>query len=393
MTDTPTLLQPTNQRSGERYVFIDLYRAAVILLMLEGHVLRAFLPISTQRNTFFQLHEFFHGLSAPAFLFGAGLTFVVSTRKRWEAYHHWDPPLARRLRRFLLVILLGLALHLPYYSFRKVALDLSQTEVLQLFQFDVLHCIGIGLLSLHGLIFFFKRESRFYSLVISTIIAVCFATPLIWDIDFLKYLSPFLSQIFNGNHGSPFPLFPYVGFLYAGVIVSWEFSVAVEEKREKKYFYWLTVVGMIFIIAGFVFDWLPWYLYPTYNYWFTSPNYFLVRLGSLMVIISAFWYFTQNLKNARKIFTVLGIESLFVYVLHLLVLYGSSMNPQLNMQVIFGLNRSFVETVGLFAGLFFLMLISALLWNYLKRKHFPAYRWVQIIVGGVFLYFLFTSDF
>ncbi|MBA4312102.1 MAG: hypothetical protein C0417_05690 [Chlorobiaceae bacterium] len=393
MTNSDTLLQLPTQRSGERYVFIDLYRSAVILLMLEGHVLRAFLPASLQREPLFQLHEFFHGLSAPAFLFGAGLTFVISTRKRWEAYHHWDPPLAKRLRRFLLVILLGLALHLPYFSFRKVMLELSSPEVLQLFQFDVLHCIGIGLLSLHGLIFFFKHESRFYSLVITTIFVVCFTTPFVWDLDFLKYIPPAFAQMFNGNHGSPFPLFPYVGFLYAGVIVSWEFLVAVEHNREGKFMYWLAVLGMIFIIAGFLFDMIPWHLYATYNYWFTSPNYFLIRLGSLMAIIAGFWYLSRAIKQPKKIFTVLGIESLFVYVLHLLVLYGSSMNPQLNMQVVFGLNRSFIETIGLFAGLFFLMLSSALLWNYLKRKHFPTYRWIQITIGGVFLYFLFTRDF
>jgi hypothetical protein len=229
--------------------------------------------------------------------------------------------------------------------------------------------------------------------VITTIFVVCFTTPFAWDLDFIKYIPAAFAQIFNGNHGSPFPLFPYVGFLYAGVIVSWEFLVAVEHKREAKFMYWLAVLGMIFIIAGFLFDMVPWHLYATYNYWFTSPNYFLIRLGSLMAIIAGFWYLSRAIKQPKKIFTVLGIESLFVYVLHLLVLYGSSMNPQLNMQVIFGLNRSFVETIGLFAGLFFLMLFSALLWNYLKRKHFPTYRWIQITIGGVFLYFLFTRDF
>lgn len=393
MAEFDTPLPPPAGEGGRRYLFIDLYRTAVIILMLEGHVFRAFLPASVQRNPFFQIHEFFHGLSAPAFLFGAGLTFVISTRKRWEAYHHWDPPLARRLRRFVLVIFLGLAMHLPYYSFRKVMLDLKPDEILQLFQFDVLHCIGIGLLSLHGLIFFFKRESRFYSLVISSVIIVCFTTPLFWEIDFLRYLHPAVSQMFNGNHGSPFPLFPYVGFLYAGVIVSWEFLVAVEKQAERRYFYWLSVAGMSFIILGFVSDQLPWRVYANYNYWFTSPNYFLVRLGSLMVIISGMWYLSRGINRAKKIFTVLGIESLFVYVLHLLVLYGSSMNPGLNMQMIFGLDRTLGETALLFTGLLILMLISASLWDHVKQRHILYYRWSQILVGGVFLYFLFTRDF
>ena len=144
-----------------RYLFIDLYRSAVILLMLEGHVFRALLPSDIQQTVVFQIHELFHGISAPAFLFGAGLTFVISTRRRWEEYHHWDPPLARRLKRLLLVILLGLAVHLPYFSIRKIIIDGTTSDYLQLFQCDVLHCIGIGLLALHALVFFFKTETRF----------------------------------------------------------------------------------------------------------------------------------------------------------------------------------------------------------------------------------------
>ncbi len=386
-------MQPNRKNPKQRYVFIDLYRSAVILLMLEGHVFRTFLPSDIQQSPWFQIHEFFHGLSAPAFLFGAGLTFVISTRRRWEEYHHWDPPLAKRIRRLLLVILLGLALHLPYFSLRKILFEGTLSDYLQLFQFDVLHCIGIGLLSLHGLIFFFKYETRFYSLVIASIFIVCFTTPIVWDIDFLKYFPPAISQMFNGFHGSPFPIFPYVGFLYAGVIVSWEFLVAAECKREKRFMSWLAIVGMIFIIFGYMFDVLPFQVYPTYNYWFTSPNYFLVRTGSLMVILAAFWYLSQRLPQPGKIWTVLGIESLFVYVLHLLFIFGSVINPKLNLQVIFGNQLSVFQTTGIFIGLFVLMLLSALGWNYLKEKHFNIYRVMQFVAIGIFLYLFFMREY
>jgi hypothetical protein len=393
MPETSVLLQPNRKNPKQRYVFIDLYRSAVILLMLEGHVFRTFLPSNIQQSPWFQIHEFFHGLSAPAFLFGAGLTFVISTRRRWEEYHHWDPPLAKRIRRLLLVILLGLALHLPYFSLRKILFEGTLTDYLQLFQFDVLHCIGIGLLSLHGLIFFFKYETRFYSLVIASIFIVCFTTPIVWDIDFLKFLSPSIAQMFNGFHGSPFPIFPYVGFLYAGVIVSWEFLIAAECKRENFFMFWLAIVGMIFIIFGYIFDVLPFQVYPTYNYWFTSPNYFLVRTGSLMVILAAFWYLSRRLPQPGKIWIVLGIESLFVYVLHLLFLFGSVVNPKLNLQVIFGNHLSLFQATGIFIGLFIAMFLSALGWNYLKEKHFNIYRIIQFAAIGIFLCLFFMREY
>jgi hypothetical protein len=229
--------------------------------------------------------------------------------------------------------------------------------------------------------------------VLSTIAGVCFLTPIVWDVDFSKIISIPFAQMFNGRQGSPFPMFPYVGFLYAGVIVSWEFLIAVEKKRERKFMYWLAVTGMIAIIAGFIFDSLPIQLYHTYDYWFTSPNYFLVRGGSLMVVIAAFWHLSHRVNSPKRIWTVLGIESLFVYVFHLLVIYGSSVNPNMNLQAIVGNQCTVWQAGGLVICVIAAMLGSALLWNYLKRNHFTLYRILQFAGGMLFLFFLFTRDF
>ncbi len=376
-----------------RFIFIDLYRSAVILLMLEGHVLRTFLLPGIQRSDAFQLHEFLHGLSAPAFLFGAGLTFVISTRRRWEGYHHWGPPLSRRVRRLLLVFSLGLALHLPYFSARKIIIDGTLADQFQLFRFDVLHCIGVGLLALHALVFLFKTEVRFYGLVLATIVSVCFLTPLVWDIDFSRFLWPPLAQMFNGNHGSPFPLFPYLGFLFAGVIVSWEYLIAYEERREQSFMLKLYFLGAVMVFLGMVFDLLPMSIYPTYNYWFTSPNYFLVRTGSLMILLSLFWYAGRRFSVIPRIYTVLGVESLFVYVLHLIVIYGSVINPGLNLQAMIGTTLTVLPSMAIFGILLVAMLILALGWNMLKERHYAYYRLSQVVAASVFLILLFTRDF
>ena len=377
----------------QRYLFIDLYRSAVIILMLEGHVFRTLLSPIIQQNDFFQFHEFLHGLSAPAFLFGAGLTFVISTRKRWGSYHHWGLPLERRLRRIVVVLLLGLMLHLPYFSIRKIIIDGTTADYLQLFQFDVLHCIGIGLLSLHALVFLFKSEARFYGLVMMTIVAVCFLTPLMWDVDFLQYFPAPIAQVFNGNHGSPFPLFPYVGFLFAGVIVSWEFLIAAEKHRERQFMRRVAVIGFFLIVAGIMFDLFPARLYPSYNYWFTSPNYFLVRTGSLMMIVAAFWYVSHNIQYLRPLTTVLGRESLFVYVLHLIVLYGTAANTEVNLRWFLGTNLNVGQASEVFFAMVVAMLLAASAWGMLKQKYFNTYRLFQLAGSGLFIYYFFTRDF
>jgi hypothetical protein len=297
------------------------------------------------------------------------------------------------VRRLVVVLLLGLAIHLPFYSIRKIILDATTADYLVLFQSDVLACIGIGLLSLHGIVFFFKKEPKFYALVLAAVIGVCLLTPIAWQHDVYGALPVPLAQLLNGNNGSFFPLFPYVGFLFAGVLVSWEYLVAVRHARQSRFMLHLALIGAACIIGGTVFDAIPVQVYRDYNFWVTSPNYFLIRVGMLMVLASAMWYVSQFTENAPAYLTVMGRESLAVYVAHLLVLYGSAMNPMMNLQVQLGAGKTLGESILIAAGLTAAMFAFAQSWHTLKRDHATTLRIIQLAASGVFVYFLFTRDF
>ena len=361
--------------------------------MLEGHVFRSLLSRDLQQSDLFQLHEFFHGLTAPAFLFGAGLTFVISTRKRWDEYHRWGEPVARRLRRYLLILALGLVVHLPFFSFRKIMVEGTTADLLQLFQSDVLACIGFGLMFLQALVFLFKSETRFYVTVSVITGQICVLTPLLWEIDFLNFLPLPAAQLLNGLHGSAFPLFPFVGFLFAGAIVSWEFLAAAEKGSEVQFAQRLSMVGTGFILAGVVLDVMPVQIYPSYNFWFTSPEYFLIRTGALLLITCGFWSIAGRFRQKEGFLTLLGRESLFVYVIHLFLLYGSAVNPQLDLQEILGQDLGIGASLGVLLALTAFLFACAAVWNFLRRNHLPVYRVIQLGVSGVFLYLFFTRDF
>lgn len=390
--------------SSNRYVFIDLFRGAAVLFMLQGHVFRALIDPSIQQHPAYSFHDLFHGVTAPAFLFGAGLTFVISTRKRWEAYHHFSRHFLRRIGRMVIVILLGTALHLPYFSLRKIITEGTSNDYLLLFQCDVLHCIGLGLLTLQALIFFFKTERRFYGFALVSGTVVPLLTPLVWDIDFLRLYPPAIAQLFNSMHGSPFPLFPFVGFLIAGVIVSWEFQLAAERQSseseeapdpQRRFMRRLLWLGPVLITCGLLFNALPLQLYPTVNFWYTSPNYFLIRIGVLLLITAGIWHAANLLQRQslsggfwRSItgaFTLMGKESLLVYVLHLVILYGSVINADFNIRGFVGTHLNLLEASGVLILFTAGLLAAAWGWNALKNKKPFLYRIVQYTAAVVFL--------
>ncbi len=66
----------------KRLIFIDYYRMVIILLMIQGHTLRALLEKELKAGLWFKFHEFVHGAVAPGFLFLSGFLFYYTIKKK-----------------------------------------------------------------------------------------------------------------------------------------------------------------------------------------------------------------------------------------------------------------------------------------------------------------------
>src|SRR6185503_5749025 len=103
----------------------------------------------------------------------------------------------------------------------------------------------------------------------------------------------FVASYLNGvhNQGKPlpwlFPIFPWTAFAFAGVVV----ACVVLSERVKRFGGFLVPLvlgsGLLVSSLGYVFDHLAISLYPQglYDFWHTSPNFFLIRVGVLLVIL------------------------------------------------------------------------------------------------------------
>jgi hypothetical protein len=217
----------------------------------------------------------------------------------------------------------------------------------------------------------------------STALLISLLTPLLWTTWSPDWLPWPLESYINGLHnlGSPqpwlFPIFPWTAFAFAGLAVGFILQNPWTRSREPQVFFSIGLVGSLLIEISRWLDARAFQLYPVYDYWHTSPNFFLTRLGMLMVILTASyawcrwgagqWGFSPLIQ--------LGQASLLVYWVHIEFVYGRvSILPKHAQSI-----------VGASAGLLVIslaMLALAYIRTHIKEWMKPSHREMPIKVSS-----------
>jgi hypothetical protein len=160
-------------------------------------------------------------------------------------------------------------------------------------------------------------------------------TPLMWTSWRPDWLPWPLESYINGVHnfGTPqawlFPIFPWTAFAFAGLAVGFILQSQWARQREATTFFLAGATGLALVAASRWLDARPRQLYAVYDYWHTSPNFFLIRVGMLFMILTASyvwcrWGFAQRPAGEWGFspLILLGQASLLVYWVHLEFVYG-----------------------------------------------------------------------
>ncbi len=375
-----------------RYLFVDLLRGWAVILMIEGHVVNGLLRPELKETTLFEIIHFLNGTVAPAFLFMAGFTFAVASQRKWQEFLQLQKSFYRQIGRLLFILVLGYSLHLPYFSLKKTLRESTPNDFASFFQVDILHTIAMSLLILLFFLLIVRQEKRLRYLSLFVAAGVVFMTPVVWDYDFAKILPLPLASYFNAQRGSGFPLFPWSAFVFCGTMTSQLFLSAQRNGEEKKFIPRIFWVGAGLVILGVVSDMSPISVYRTYDFWHTSPSFFMIRLGIVMMTLTGMYWYEKNITSRSLVMQTIGQESLVVYAVHIVLVYGSAVRNE-NLVQIFGGSLSFAECLGIFIGLTVVTCLIAYLWHYLKTNFRAASRWVQYAAVSVFLYFFFTRPY
>src|ERR1019366_1445943 len=160
--------------------------------------------------------------------------------------------------------------------------------------------------------------------------AIAAVTPQLWTTWQPHWRAWWLESYINGVHtfGTPqpwlFPLFPWAAFAFAGLAVG---SLLLSDWARRKEAAAVAVAGgggIALAALGLWLDARPLQLYAVHDFWHTSPNFFMVRTGIVMVILFASyvwcrwgageWGFSPLIQ--------MGKCSLLVYWVHVEFVYG-----------------------------------------------------------------------
>jgi uncharacterized membrane protein len=371
-----------------RYISADLLRGLVIIIMIEVHVFNAFLLPDLRQTGWFSILNFINGLVAPSFLFVSGFAFQVSSGGKLDEMRKLGKVFWKKIGRIFQIILIGYALHLPFYSISKIINKATPPQLDSFFAVDVLQCIGFGLLFLFLTRLLIKSDKTYHYFLIASLAIVTFVSPFLWKIEFANYLPIVIANYFNRLHGSLFPIFPWLNFLLAGGIFAKYFVDARQRNEEDIFINKIAIGGLVVLLFGHLF-----YsgLFPkTLTSILPNPVFYLERLGYIFVLFFICWYVDKKFDMKKSFILDASRESLLVYWLHLIIIFGAFWGGK-SLAMIIGTNLNALEAMGVTMVLISLMITAAKVWGWIK-KTYPKNTsiFVKVFVGVLVLVFFIS---
>ena len=320
--------------ASSRLAYIDWMRGLACLLMFQTHAYDSWLNPAARKTTFFMWSQLLGTFPAPLFLFLAGISsalVVDRLRQKGLTANH----IARAtMGRGLEIWGLGLAFRLQEYL-----ISFPWSPWTDLFRVDILNMLGLAMILMGGVARLAAggkgtEVARARALTLAAAVAVALAitllTPPLWTTWRPRFLPWPLESYINGVHvfDQPqawlFPIFPWVGFAFAGMATGLAL-VSDWGRRHPAAALVLLGAGGVALFAGA--RWLeaqPTQLYAVHDFWHTSPNFFLIRVGLLLVILLGCYAWCRWGLGTKAFSPViqLGNTSLLVYWVHIEFVYG-----------------------------------------------------------------------
>ena len=328
------------EKNKQRLSYIDWMRGLACVFMFQTHCYDSWLSDDARHSTWFKWSQLGGTLPAPLFLFLAGISFaLVTDRLRSKGIAAGE--IARTtIRRGAEIFGLGLL-----FRVQEFLLGWRWVPWTDLLRVDVLNIIGLSMVLMGAVCYAsvphvpsaaeatqgISRE-RAISIVVSLLVAltIAFATPPLWTTHRPRWLPWYLESYVNGVHifgkAQPwlFPLFPWAAFAFAGLAAGFFLMSDWARRNEAKAVLSLGGGGAALWAFGLWLDARPERLYAVYDFWHSSPEFFFIRVGVMLLILtlSYVWCRWGAGQWGFSPLIQMGTTSLLVYWVHIEFVYG-----------------------------------------------------------------------
>jgi uncharacterized membrane protein len=377
---TDTTLRRKGVRGGpgaSRLGYIDWLRGFACLGMFEVHAYDAWLGGSARQGSFFHWSQFSGTLPAPLFVFLSGVACaLVTDRMRRKGIAEKKIAL-RMIRRGSEIFALSLL-----FRVQEFLLAWPNAPWTDLARVDVLNMIGLSIVGMGAVCWMARSRAANVALAAAVALGIAMATPPLWTTWSPNWMPWWIESYINGVHtfGTPqpwlFPMFPWSAFAFAGLAIGLVLFADWPARNPAKALGILGAGGVGLFYLSEVLDRSSIHLYASYDYWHTSPNFFLARLSILMLLMLAGFAYCQWGPGRLKFSPLMqvGQTSLLVYWVHIEFVYGKfSILPKMAESVP-------MATLGL-AIIFLAMLLLSLARTRTKGRGGEAWAWMKRRAG------------
>jgi len=314
-----------------RVIFIDLIRAFAVLQMVQGHTINVLLAESSRNPELpvYAVWYFMRGMTAPIFMFTAGTVFTYLFCSIKKPFND-NPRVKKGIKRGLLLITIGYLLRYPTATLIDFS-HVSESSWKIFFAVDVLHLIGVSLLAVLFLLFIsekFKLNNYFIFALTATFVFFC--SPFIYNINWVAYMPKLLAGYFYPATGSNFPFFPWAGYVIAGGVLGSYLAKHPRIFKTARFSLMLALIGILFILVSVLSDFVFKYFSLPIHISQASPGLIMFRVGFVLLLNAVVSYIALRAERIPGFLITVGRNTLLIYIVHLLVLYGSAWNPGIN---------------------------------------------------------------
>lgn len=329
-----------------RLKFIDMARSSAIILMLEGHFTGAALADEYRSHDYwlYSLWHNLHGLTSPLFFTVTGLIFVYLLSANNTIPYFQNVRVGKGFSRVRTLLFWGYFIQLNLWGIFQSIYHNSEFHLDWLYAFHVLQSIGIGiffLLLIYGVYKLIGKGALYWyyligGLIILTVYAyvksyIQIEEQLVADgiKDKPTYLPSgapaFIQNMIYGQY-SDFSIVRYAGYTILGGMLG--SIIRINENRAKEWWF-----GALFILVGALImtfvqpglhaldNFIEWTGLTENSLWELNTTT-LMRFAQVVTFLGILMLIDKYFDVKAKLFLKIGQNTLPIYVVHVIILYG-----------------------------------------------------------------------